>query len=87
MASVPSKVGVVGAGTMGSGIAQLACAAGMQTFLHDPVPEALDRGVERLRRGLGKMAEKGRMSAAEAEAAAERCCPRPRSQTWTTASS
>ena len=68
---------MVGAGTMGAGIAQLACAAGMETRLHDPVPEALDRGVERLRKGLAKLAEKGRLSAAEADAAAERCVPAP----------
>ena len=34
-------VGVVGAGTMGAGIAQLACRAGAQTLLYDPVAEAL----------------------------------------------
>lgn len=55
------KVGVVGAGTMGAGIAQLACAAGMETWLHDPVPEALERGADSLRAGLAKLAEKGRL--------------------------
>ena len=39
-----SVIGVVGAGTMGSGIAQLACKAGARTLLHDPLPEALVRG-------------------------------------------
>ena len=39
-------LGVVGAGTMGAGIAQLGAAAGMRTLLHDPVPEALERGAE-----------------------------------------
>ena len=34
-------VGVLGAGTMGAGIAQLACRTGAQTLLFDPVPEAL----------------------------------------------
>jgi 3-hydroxybutyryl-CoA dehydrogenase len=58
----PSVIGVAGAGTMGAGIAQLGCAAGMRTLLHDPVPEALERGVERVRAGLGKWAEKGRAS-------------------------
>ena len=41
------QLGVVGAGTMGAGIAQLGCAAGMRTLLHDPVPEALERGAAR----------------------------------------
>ena len=63
------KVGVVGAGTMGAGIAQLACAAGMETRLHDPMPEALDRGAESLRAGLRKMADKGKLDDPDAAAA------------------
>ena len=54
-------VGVVGAGTMGAGIAQLGAAAGMRTLLHDPDAEALERGAEGARRGLVKWAEKGRV--------------------------
>ena len=54
-------LGVVGAGTMGAGIAQLGAAAGLRTLLHDPVPEALERGTESARRGLAKWAEKGRV--------------------------
>jgi len=57
------RMGVVGAGTMGSGIAQLGCVAGIETFLHDPMPEALEQGEERLRAGIAKGAEKGRWSA------------------------
>ncbi len=67
-----SIVGVLGAGTMGSGIAQLACRAGARTLLHDPVPEALQRGAARAREGLEKEAAKGRLSSAEALAARER---------------
>ncbi len=52
-------LGVVGAGTMGAGIAQLGAAAGMRTLLHDPAPDALERGAEGARRGLAKWAEKG----------------------------
>jgi 3-hydroxybutyryl-CoA dehydrogenase len=54
-------LGVVGAGTMGAGIAQLGAAAGMRTLLHDPLPDALERGTESVRRGLAKWAEKGRV--------------------------
>ena len=54
-------LGVVGAGTMGAGIAQLGAAAGMRTLLHDPVPDALEHGAESVRRGLAKWAEKGRV--------------------------
>jgi 3-hydroxybutyryl-CoA dehydrogenase len=60
-------LGVVGAGTMGAGIAQLGAAAGMRTLLHDPVPEALDRGAGSVRRGLAKWIEKGRIEETAAE--------------------
>ncbi len=64
------RVGVVGAGTMGAGIAQIAALGGYETLLHDPVPEALEAGIERLRAALGKGAERGRWSEEEATAAA-----------------
>lgn len=65
------RVGVAGAGTMGAGIAQLACLAGFETRLHDPDPAALERGHGRLRADLSRGAARGRWSereAAEAEA-------------------
>jgi 3-hydroxybutyryl-CoA dehydrogenase len=65
-------IGVLGAGTMGAGIAQLACRAGARTLLHDPIPEALERGAEKARGGLEKEAAKGRITAEEAGAAAAR---------------
>jgi 3-hydroxybutyryl-CoA dehydrogenase len=65
-------IGVVGAGTMGAGIAQLACRSGARTLLHDPIPEALIRGVERVRAGLEKEAAKGKLSAEQAREAIER---------------
>jgi 3-hydroxybutyryl-CoA dehydrogenase len=46
---------------MGSGIAQLGCAAGMRTLLHDPVPEALAKGVTRVNEGLARWESKGRV--------------------------
>jgi 3-hydroxybutyryl-CoA dehydrogenase len=58
----PDTIGVVGAGTMGAGIAQLGAAAGMRTLLHDPVEDALERGSFAVRRGLAKWVEKGRVS-------------------------
>ena len=57
---------------MGAGIAQIAALGGYETLLHDPVPEALETGVERLRAALGKGAERGRWSEEEATAAARR---------------
>jgi 3-hydroxybutyryl-CoA dehydrogenase len=65
----PTVLGVVGAGTMGSGIAQLGCVAGMQTLLHDPDPEALERGLTRILRQLDREVSKGRMESAAADAA------------------
>lgn len=65
-------IGVIGAGTMGSGIAQLASKSGARTLLYDPVPEALERGVSRARAGLAREAEKGQISEEEAAAASER---------------
>ena len=70
--SAPARIGVIGAGTMGAGIAQLGCLAGMETALHDPIADALEQGGERLRAGLAKGAERGRWSGDEAEAAAGR---------------
>ena len=61
-------IGVLGAGTMGSGIAQLACRSGARTILFDPVPDALARGVEKLKDGFEKDAARGRLSVEEAEA-------------------
>jgi len=63
---------VVGAGTMGAGIAQIAALGGYETRLHDPIPAALEAGVERLRAALAKGAQKGLWSEAEAERAGDR---------------
>jgi 3-hydroxybutyryl-CoA dehydrogenase len=62
-------IGVLGAGTMGSGIAQLAARSGARTLLHDPIPEALQQGLQRARDGLAKEAAKGRLSEEQAEQA------------------
>jgi 3-hydroxybutyryl-CoA dehydrogenase len=61
------RIGVVGAGTMGAGIAQVAALGGYETRLHDPVPSALDAGIGRLHRSLAKGATKGLWSEQEAE--------------------
>ena len=73
--AAPGVIGVVGAGTMGSGIAQLAARSGARTLLHDPLAEALERGAVRARDGLAKEAAKGKLSAEEADAAAARIEP------------
>jgi len=53
------RVLVVGAGQMGSGIAQVVAASGRTVALHDPYPGATDRALESMRRSLAKLAEKG----------------------------
>jgi 3-hydroxybutyryl-CoA dehydrogenase len=65
-------IGVLGAGTMGAGIAQLAARSGAQTLLYDPIAEALEKGRERALEGLRREAAKGRLDAAQAQAAGER---------------
>jgi 3-hydroxybutyryl-CoA dehydrogenase len=66
------RVGVVGAGTMGAGIAQIAALGGYETRLHDPVPAALETGIERMRTALTKGVAKGLWSESEAEEASAR---------------
>ncbi|MGA8364703.1 MAG: 3-hydroxyacyl-CoA dehydrogenase NAD-binding domain-containing protein [Solirubrobacteraceae bacterium] len=74
--AAPAKtIGVIGAGTMGSGIAQLAARSGARALLHDPLAEALQRGSARAREGLAKEAAKGKLSTEEAAAAAARLEP------------
>ncbi len=67
-----SKIGIVGAGTMGHGIAQIAVQTGFETRLVDIAPEALERGVAGVEKGLGKLAAKGRISAEDQAAARAR---------------
>ncbi len=66
------RVGVVGAGTMGAGIAQIAALGGYETRLHDPVPAALEAGVERLQGALAKGAAKDLWSDQDADVASAR---------------
>ena len=73
----PDAIGVAGAGTMGAGIAQLACLAGARTLLHDPLGEALERGLGQIKGHLERGAARGRWSEEEAKAAAERLEPAP----------
>jgi 3-hydroxybutyryl-CoA dehydrogenase len=75
--TVTERIGVAGAGTMGAGIAQLACLGGFRTLLHDPDPEALAGGEQRLRAELLKGADRGHWSQSEAEAGSARLLAAP----------
>ena len=50
---------VVGAGQMGGGIAQVVAASSRRVSLYDVAPGAVERGLEAMRKSLGKLAEKG----------------------------
>jgi 3-hydroxybutyryl-CoA dehydrogenase len=62
-------VGVVGAGTMGNGIAQVFAQAGFTVRLCDAAPAALDRARAAIEKSLGKFVEKGKLSASDRDAA------------------
>uniref|UniRef100_A0ACD5W0J2 Uncharacterized protein n=1 Tax=Avena sativa TaxID=4498 RepID=A0ACD5W0J2_AVESA len=57
-----AAVGVIGAGQMGSGIAQLAAGAGCAVFLLDSDPAALSRAVASISSSLGRLVTKGQLS-------------------------
>ncbi len=65
-------IAIVGAGTMGSGIAQLAASAGHRVLLHDAFAGAAERGKARLVAGLQKRVDGGKMQPAERDALAGR---------------
>ena len=62
-------IGVVGSGTMGTGIAQVFAASGRKVLLQDVAAEQLARAEKMIAKSLGKLVEKGRMEAPVADAA------------------
>ncbi|SDN83281.1 3-hydroxybutyryl-CoA dehydrogenase [Pseudomonas jinjuensis] len=58
-----NKVGVIGAGTMGNGIAQVCAMAGLQVFMLDISENALERGRQTIRGSLERMTKKNLLSA------------------------
>jgi 3-hydroxybutyryl-CoA dehydrogenase len=55
-------VGVVGAGTMGNGIAHVCAQAGLRTFLYDVTPELAEKGLARIGQNLGDGVAKGKVT-------------------------
>ena len=53
-----TTLGVVGAGTMGAGIAQVGLTSGMHVVLYDPIPAALESAIERIARGIERGKER-----------------------------
>ena len=65
-------VGVVGAGTMGQGIAQVCAAHGFETVLFDVNPTQAGRAIQQIGRGLKALVQKGKLTPGEREAIAGR---------------
>jgi 3-hydroxybutyryl-CoA dehydrogenase len=70
-----SKVGVVGCGLMGHGISQICAQAGWEVVVREVDQDALDKGMGKIEKQLGRAVEKGKMEQAEADAVRERITP------------
>ncbi|MEJ6023079.1 3-hydroxyacyl-CoA dehydrogenase [Ramlibacter sp. PS4R-6] len=70
-----SKVGVVGAGAMGRGIAQIAAQAGSTVLLYDTQPQAVDKAIAEVSSQWARLQEKGRMDDAQVRACRDRLKP------------
>jgi 3-hydroxybutyryl-CoA dehydrogenase len=69
------KVGVVGCGLMGHGIAQICAQAGWDVVVRELDPGALDKGIARIEKQLGRAVEKGKLEQADADAIRGRIAP------------
>ena len=70
-------VGVVGAGTMGNGIAQVFAQAGFEVRLVDVAPPVLERARASIEKSLAKFVEKGRLTSADRDTALSRVAYTP----------
>ncbi|MDH4191755.1 MAG: 3-hydroxyacyl-CoA dehydrogenase [Betaproteobacteria bacterium] len=68
-------VGVAGGGTMGRGIVQVLAQCGVRTLVFDSLPGVAHKAKDSIAQTLGKLAEKGRLTAAEVEASLARIEP------------
>ena len=68
-------IGVVGAGTMGHGIAQVAAQSGYEVVLVDVAPQALERGLAQIGKSLDKLVSKGKLTAEDREKTLARLRP------------
>ena len=66
------KVGVIGCGLMGHGIAQVAAQAGLDVVVREAEQGALDKGLGRIGKSLAKLVEKEKIDQATADAATAR---------------
>lgn len=63
---LPERIGVIGAGLMGCGIAQTAARAGLEVVLLDVTQERADAGLASIRKSLQKATERGHLSESDA---------------------
>src|SRR5918996_3050448 len=70
-----SKVGVVGCGLMGHGISQICAQAGWDVVVREADQDALDKGIGKIEKQLGRAVEKGKMEQSEADAVRGRITP------------
>jgi 3-hydroxybutyryl-CoA dehydrogenase len=70
-----SKIGVVGAGQMGQGIAQIAAQAGLDVTIVDAAPDFAIAGVGKLKKALDRLVEKGKLDGAARDATMTRVKP------------
>ncbi len=73
-----TRIGVLGAGQMGRGIAQVAATSGWDVWLFDTKPETLAAAPGRIRQGLSRAVEKGTVKAGQMDAILERLRPMSR---------
>jgi len=66
------NVAVLGAGTMGNGIAQVTAAAGYTVVMQDVYESSLEKGMQTIQKSLGKMVAKGKLSQADADSIVSR---------------
>jgi 3-hydroxybutyryl-CoA dehydrogenase len=68
-------IGVVGAGTMGNGIAHVAAQAGFKVLLNDTKKELIDKGINTISKNLHRAVDKGKMTAEEKDKVLSRIVP------------
>ena len=69
------RVGIIGAGQMGSGIAQVCAAAGLDVFINDRDSARLSNGIDTIEKGYARLVSKGAMEESDSQAARERIKP------------
>ncbi|STR39506.1 3-hydroxyacyl-CoA dehydrogenase [Klebsiella michiganensis] len=75
MSTTLPTVAVIGSGTMGAGIAEVAAAAGHPVLIYDIAPEAVVRAIDGIRQRLASRVSRGKLAAEKAGALLSRLAP------------